>query len=143
MHFRKVALRAWLAVMAVSCWSPARSEITPPDPSKGYPGDIAVDDEGDKGVLLRRFPGAQRLYIYDLDKNNQSVCNLGCDGPRPPVYADCSAAALPDWTVIHRYNGRCQWSYKGHPLYTYFHDTPESPKGDGEGGVWHVLGYLK
>ena len=129
--------------LAISCGLPARAVDAPPDVAKGYPGEVALDEEGDKGFLFRRFPGAQRLYTYDLDKNGQSACNLGCDGPRPPVYISCAAKPMPDWTVIQRYNGLCQWVYKGHPLYTYFHDLPNDPKGDGEGGVWHLLGYMK
>jgi len=143
MSHGKVSPIAWGIATAMSCWVPAHSEVAPPDVTKGYPGEVALNDEGDKGLLFRRFPGGQRLYIYDPDGDNRSACNLGCDGARPPVYVSCTAKPLPDWTIVQRYNGLCQWAYKGHPLYTYFHDTPEDPKGDGEGGVWHVLGFMK
>ena len=110
---------------------------------KPYPGEVALDAEGEKGLLFRRFPSGQRLYVYDLDGHDKSTCNLGCDGPRPPVYVSCDAKPMADWSVIHRYDGLCQWSYQGHPLYTFFHEEPNDPKGDGEGGVWHLLGYIK
>jgi len=143
LRYKKVPSIAWVILSAMSYWLPARSEDVPTDVTKGYPAEVALGEEGDKGLLFRRFPGAQRLYIYDLDKNSQSACNLGCDGPRPPVYVSCTAKPMPDWTIVQRYNGLCQWAYKGHPLYTYFHDTPNDPKGDGEGGLWHLLGFMK
>jgi predicted lipoprotein with Yx(FWY)xxD motif len=143
MRYRKVSPIAWGLMLAMSYWVPAWSAVAPPDVTKGYPAEVALNDEGEKGLLFRRFPGGQRLYIYDLDRDNQSNCNLGCDGPRPPVYISCTAKPMQDWTIVRRYNGLCQWAYRGHPLYTYFHDTPEDPKGDGEGGVWHLLDFMK
>ena len=143
MSSRIVPQIAWGIAMAITCWAPAQSQVAAPDATKGYPGEVALNDEGIKGFLFRRFPSGQRLYIYDLDGDNRSACNLGCDGARPPVYVACTAKQPPDWRIVQRYNGLCQWAYKGHPLYTYFHDTPEDPQGDGEGGVWHILGFMK
>lgn len=108
-----------------------------------YPAEVALDEEEGKGFLFRRFPGAQRLYTYDRDHKEQSLCNAGCDGPRPPVYAACDSKPMLDWTLVRRYNGTCQWAYQGRPLYTYYHDLPNDPQGDGEGGEWHLLGYIK
>ena len=124
-------------------FTPSRAEPAPGPLNASYPAEVALDEEGEKGFLFRRFPGAQRLYTYDRDRKSQSLCNAGCDGPRPPVYTDCAAKPMPDWTVVKRYNGLCQWAYQGHPLYTYYHDLPSDPQGDGEGGVWHLLGYIK
>jgi predicted lipoprotein with Yx(FWY)xxD motif len=138
----KWASWAALLTLATPAW-PAVAQNAPNSFERGYPAEVALDDEGDKGLLFRRFPGSQRLYTYDLDKPNQSECDLGCDGPRPPVYVACSATPMPDWTIVKRYNGLCQWAYKKHPLYTYFHDVPGDPTGDGEAGVWHLLGYFK
>ena len=102
-----------------------------------------MSDEGDKGFVFRRFPGSQRLYTYDLDKDGHSVCNNGCYQARPPVLAPADAKPVGDWTVIHRDEGENQWAYKGHPVYTLFHDDPGDPQGDGEGGVWHLVPYMK
>jgi predicted lipoprotein with Yx(FWY)xxD motif len=30
-----------------------------------------------------------------------------------------------DWTIITRDDGALQWVYKGHPVYTRFHDLDE------------------
>jgi predicted lipoprotein with Yx(FWY)xxD motif len=132
------------AIALVALCSPIQAqEASTTRPTAAYPGEVALDEEGDHQFLFRRFPGAQRLYTYDRDGKNQSACNEGCDGPRPPVYAACTSKPMPDWTVVTRYNGLCQWAYKGQPLYTYYHDLPASPQGDGEGGVWHLLGYFR
>lgn len=140
----KALQQAAMALVLSSSWGiPARSADIPSDVQNGYPGEVALDQEGNKGFLFRRFPGAQRLYTYDLDKNGRSNCNIGCDGPRPPVYTSCASKPMPDWTIFKRYNGLCQWVYKGRPLYTFYHDSPSEPKGDNEGGVWHLLPYIK
>jgi predicted lipoprotein with Yx(FWY)xxD motif len=133
--------RAAAACAALLNCCPAWS--APKQLTAAYPAEVALDEEGDKGFVFRRFPGAQRLYTYDRDGENRSACNLGCDGPRPPVYTDCTSKPMPDWAVVKRYNGLCQWAYQGHPIYSYFHDLPSDPQGDGEGGVWHLLGYMK
>ena len=130
--------------LSVYCGVPVKSAPTdPPDRVPPYPADVALNQEGSNGYVYRRFPGGQRLYYYDLDHDGISTCNVGCDGPRPPVYAQCSATPMGVWTILKRYNGLCQWVYKGQPLYTFYHDLPNDPKGDGEGGVWHLLPFTK
>lgn len=32
-----------------------------------------------------------------------------------------------------------QWSRNGKPAYNYIEDTPGHARGDGIGGVWHVM----
>lgn len=135
------SVAAGLALLG--CLAPAWPAPVPEQLNASYPAEVALGEEGDKGFLFRRFPGAQRLYTYDRDRKDQSLCNAECDGPRLPVYTDCASKPMPDWTVVKRYNGLCQWAYQGRPLYTYFHDQPDDPHGDGEGGVWHLLGYIK
>jgi predicted lipoprotein with Yx(FWY)xxD motif len=109
-----------------------------------YPTEVALSQEGDKGYVFRRFPGSQRLYTYDLDRAGHSSCNAGCEGAHPPVLAPASAKPMGEWTTIRRYDDRLQWAYRGHPVYSFFHDAPANPLGDGdEGGVWHLLPYEK
>ncbi len=110
------------------------------DPNLPYPAQVAVSDEGEKGFLFRRFPGSGRLYTYDLDTRTRSACNKECEGRRRPVRAPMGAKAMGDWTVVKRYDGTGQWAYKGKPVYTLFHDTPD---GQGEAGPWHLLPYEK
>jgi predicted lipoprotein with Yx(FWY)xxD motif len=122
-----------------------RAESAPPDANDvklPYPAEVALSDEGEKGFVFRRFPGSQRLYVYDRDTAGHSTCNIGCDEARPPVLAPASAVSIGNWTIIKRDDGQNQWAYRGHPVYTLFHDAPGAPKGDGEDGIWHILAYM-
>ena len=105
----------------------------------GYPEEVALSQEGASGWVFRRFPGGQRLYTYDRDKDGKSTCNLGCDGAWTPVWAPPGATTKGLWTVIVRDDGSRQWAYMGHPVYSFYHDDPAAPGGDGQGGVWHLL----
>ena len=40
-------------------------------------------------------------------------------------------------------NGMKGHAGDGKPVYSMFHDAPNTPRGDGEGGVWHLLPYEK
>jgi predicted lipoprotein with Yx(FWY)xxD motif len=109
------------------------------DATLPYPAEVALSEVGDKGYVYVRFPGAQRLYTYDLDHAGRSFCNEGCVSARPPILAPAGSKPLGDWTVIRRDDGLLQWVYRGNPVYTLFHDAPNAPHGDGEGGVWHLV----
>jgi predicted lipoprotein with Yx(FWY)xxD motif len=132
---------AALALTAGATWAQTGPTPSRVDGATGYPGEVALSQEGPNRWVYRRFPGGQRLYVYDRDTDGKSACNFGCDGARPPVYAPPEAQPKGLWTVIVRSDGTRQWAYKGHPVYSYYHDDPETPSGDGEGGVWHILPY--
>ena len=127
------------ALLAVCGIAPAHAF----DANLPYPSEVALSEEGDQGFVFRRFPGSQRLYTYDLDHAGQSYCSAGCASARPPVIAPASAHAMGEWTLIRRDDGQMQWAYRGHPVYSMYHDEPKHPSGDGEGGVWHLLPYEK
>ena len=116
----------------------AQSPTTQPA-GGGYPEEVALSHEDPKGWVYRRFPGGQRLYFNDLDKDGSSACNKGCEGAWTPVYAPPNSVRKGRWTVILRYDGSHQWAYQGRPVYTLYHDDPAAPGGDGQVGVWHLL----
>ena len=122
---------AMLISLLASDGGPAFAQV---DLTSPYPAEVALSQEGDKGFIFRRNPGSQRLYTYDLDRADRSFCNEGCDGARPPVPAPASAKTLGLWTVVRRDDGSLQWAYRGHPVYTMYHDAPDNPTGDGEDG---------
>lgn len=124
------------AAFLMVCGAPARAAF---DATLPYPAEVALSEAGDKGYVFVRFPGAQRLYTYDLDRAGRSFCNEGCASAHPPILAPADAKPLGDWTVIRRDDGAMQWAYRGNPVYTLFHDAPNAPHGDGEGGVWHLV----
>jgi predicted lipoprotein with Yx(FWY)xxD motif len=80
------------------------------------------------------------LYVFDKDKGDRSVCYDDCAVNWPP-YVGTADEKMPDnWKLVRRTDGTKQWTYDGKPVYFYKEDTAEGDaKGDGKGGVWHVI----
>jgi predicted lipoprotein with Yx(FWY)xxD motif len=84
------------------------------------------------------------LYWYAKDTKMASACTGSCATAWPPLTGQPMAAMgvrlVGKFGTIKRANGMLQATYKGHPLYTYAGDSaPGQTKGNGLGGVWHVL----
>ncbi|HEY7921206.1 MAG TPA: hypothetical protein VIE45_16210, partial [Streptosporangiaceae bacterium] len=84
------------------------------------------------------------LYWYAKDTKMASACTGSCATAWPPLTGQPEAAMgvhlVGKFGTIKRANGALQATYKGHPLYTYAGDSaPGQTKGNGLGGVWHVL----
>ena len=91
------------------------------------------------GKILVNAKG-MTLYIFDKDKAGTSNCNGGCAKKWPPVFSKAKKMMKDgDFSVIKRADGKMQWAYKGHPLYTWFKDKKAGQTtGDGVKGVWHL-----
>ena len=103
------------------------------------PADFSIDADAPPTLAIRTSPQNLPVYVFDDDTPGKSACGAGCIGAWTPVVASGGAKPLGDWTVIEREDGRKQWAYKGHPLYTFFTDTPGKPTGDGQEGKWHLF----
>jgi predicted lipoprotein with Yx(FWY)xxD motif len=84
------------------------------------------------------------LYWYAKDTRMTSACTGGCATAWPPLTGKPMAAMGVKLTgklgTVTRAAGVLQATYKGHPLYTYAGDMAlGQTKGNGVGGVWHVL----
>ena len=84
------------------------------------------------------------LYWYSKDTRMSSACTGSCATAWPPLTGKPDAAMgvrlVGKFGTITRANGVQQATYKGHPLYLYAGDmAPGQVKGNGLGGVWHVL----
>ena len=84
------------------------------------------------------------LYWYSKDTRMSSACTGSCATAWPPLTGKPEAAMgvrlVGKFGTITRANGVQQATYKGHPLYLYAGDmAPGQVKGNGLGGVWHVL----
>jgi len=80
------------------------------------------------------------LYTFDKDAQGVSNCYGGCAGSWPPFIAKGDAGADGDFTLVERKDGSAQWAFKGMPLYYWAGDSkPGDTKGNGVGGVWHVV----
>jgi predicted lipoprotein with Yx(FWY)xxD motif len=79
------------------------------------------------------------LYTYDKDTAGVSNCYDKCATAWPPAFADASAKADGDFTLVKRTDGKMMWAYKGMPLYLWIKDTkPGDTTGDMVGNVWHT-----
>lgn len=81
------------------------------------------------------------LYVFDKDAagSGKSVCNGPCAMNWPPLLAEDGAAAMGDYSVVVRDDGKKQWAFKGKPLYHWAKDLkPGDRTGDGFNNVWHV-----
>lgn len=103
------------------------------------PADFSLDYPTPGKVSITTSSNNLPLYVFDDDTPGKSNCNVGCLGPWNPVTPTGAATPSGDWKLIAREDQRQQWTYKGHPLYTYFTDEPGKPNGDGEEGKWHLF----
>jgi predicted lipoprotein with Yx(FWY)xxD motif len=80
------------------------------------------------------------LYTFDKDAANKSNCNSGCATAWPPFLVNESDRASAEFGVITRDDGAKQWALNEKPLYFFAADAQAGDaKGDGQGGVWHVI----
>ncbi|MBV2144635.1 hypothetical protein KUG47_14135 [Falsochrobactrum sp. TDYN1] len=85
-------------------------------------------------------PEGMTLYTFDKDEGGKSACDEKCLKKWPAFRADDSAMAEGDFSVVKGTDGKDMWAYKGMPLYLYHDDEKAGDaKGDGKGGVWHVV----
>lgn len=80
------------------------------------------------------------LYTFDKDADNKSNCYGGCATAWPPFIAKEADRAGAGFSMITRDDGGKQFAMNGKPLYYFAADTKAGDvKGDGQGGVWHVV----
>ena len=86
------------------------------------------------------------LYTYDNDGSSLSNCTGQCLVIWPPVLTPISGpSSIPGDLYSNigsfvRDDSTTQAAYKGMPLYSYSGDSkPGDMKGDGIGGVWHIV----
>jgi predicted lipoprotein with Yx(FWY)xxD motif len=80
------------------------------------------------------------LYTFDKDAANKSNCNGGCAAAWPPFLVKDGDLIPSEIRVITRDDGSKQWSMNEKPLYFFAADVQAGDaKGDGQGGVWHVI----
>ncbi len=80
------------------------------------------------------------LYVFDKDEEGVSNCNGGCANVWPPLLRKDAHIQNNELGVIKRSDGTEQITLNGRPLYLFHKDIkPGDIKGDGLGGVWHII----
>ena len=89
------------------------------------------------GVLAA---SGRTLYTFDKDAAGKSNCNGGCATAWTPFLVKDGERASAEFHAITRDDGAKQWALNEKPLYFYAADAyAGDAKGDGKGGVWHVI----
>ena len=98
---------------------------------------IAQSVTESNGILAA---SGRTLYTFDKDAANKSNCNGGCAAAWPPFLVKDGDRTPVEFRVITRDDGATQWAMNEKPLYFYAADVQAGDaKGDGQGGVWHVI----
>ena len=95
------------------------------------------------GYVLAEANG-QVVYTYDKDTNGGTpACTGSCAAIWPALTGSPVASAadtgLGTLGTVSDANGAKQVTYNGKPLYTFKGAKPLAVKGNGVGGVWHVI----
>jgi predicted lipoprotein with Yx(FWY)xxD motif len=104
-----------------------------------YPIEVSLVDESPHGFTYRQSSTGLPLYISEKDAPEKSNCYSGCATQWIPLQAPAKAKALGEWSVVKRNDGTRQWAFKGRPIYTHIHDTPQISNEDAGDEIWHIL----
>ena len=126
------------ALVSATAIAPATA-AQPVQPPRTSPEEVALIEDGAKGLSVRHFPTSLPLYTFDDDPPGVSTCKDGCATAWPPVRGGPDSKPFGDWTLVTRDDGAPQWAFKGKPLYVRYHDRPTAPSGDGVDGRWRLL----
>ena len=104
---------------------------------------VLVVQKSALGYVLAAANG-QVVYTYDKDtKGGTPTCTGSCAAIWPPLTGNPVASpadtGLGTLGTVSDANGAKQVTYNGKPLYTFKGAKPLSVKGNGVGGVWHVI----
>jgi predicted lipoprotein with Yx(FWY)xxD motif len=104
-----------------------------------YPIEVSLVDESPHGWTYRQSTTALPLYVSEKDSPGKSNCYTGCSMQWIPLQASPTAKAMGEWSVVQRKDGTRQWAFKGRPVYTHIHDSPDTTNKNIEDSVWHIL----
>jgi hypothetical protein len=131
---------------ALVLWAQPGAAAEPSDPSLSYPGAVALSQGPTGNWVYKSFPQLLPLYIFKGEPAGRSLCDRDCSAVWPIVRAESDDKPAGFWTIVKREDGRLQWAYKNSPVYTYFEDRPNEPKGVGKNMDWyldeHAYAYL-
>jgi predicted lipoprotein with Yx(FWY)xxD motif len=123
---------------ALVLWTRPGAATEPSDPSLSYPGAVALSQTAAGAWIYKSFPQLLPLYVFKGEPPGRSLCDRDCTAVWPIVAAKEGDEPVGFWTIVKRDDGRLQWAYKNSPVYTYFEDRPNEPKGVGKSMDWYL-----
>ena len=129
------------APATTSTGQPAGQPSTGVIPAKG--STVLIVQKSALGYVLALANG-HVVYTYAKDtKGGASACTGPCASVWPPVtgipVASSASTGLGTLGTVTDANGAKQVTYNGLPLYTFKGDSALATKGNGAGGMWHVI----
>lgn len=91
------------------------------------------------GWTFLQSPSNLPLYVYEPASTGKLTCDSTCEKQWIPLLAPAGERPVGDWTILERKDGRRQWAFDRYPVYTHLHDKPDTPVGEADGGLWHLL----
>ena len=119
----------------------------PEQPKRGGGGTRIVLGDSEFGEMLFDA-NDQAIYIFENDRDEESVCYGDCADDWPPVFTDGKPRAGKGVDAsllgtIERRDGRRQVTYDGKPLYFYANEAPGEVRCHNvflNGGLWWAVG---
>ena len=138
--------RLGVPLMAFVLWAQSGAAAEPSIENISYPGAVALSQAPSGAWVYKSFPQLLPLYTFKGEPAGRSLCDRDCTAVWPIVRAEKDDKPVGLWTVVKRDDGRFQWAYKNSPVYTYFEDRPNEPRGGGKNMGWyldeHAYAYL-
>jgi predicted lipoprotein with Yx(FWY)xxD motif len=109
------------------------------------PGSIVLHVQKSNLGYVLALTNGQVVYVYDKDsKGGTPACTGSCAAVWPPVTGGNPVASPADtglgtFGTVAAAGGAKQITYNGMPLYTFKGAKPLTTKGNGIGGMWHVV----
>jgi hypothetical protein len=123
---------------ALILWTHSGAATEPSDPQMSYPGAVALSQSPSGAWGYKSFPLLLPLYVFKGEPAGRSLCDRDCTAVWPIIQAQKNDKPVGFWTIVKRDDGRLQWAYKNSPVYTYFEDRPNDPKGVGKSMDWYL-----
>lgn len=135
-----------MSVICIACGGAARAAELSAE-KLPYPSAVALSGLDGGGWIYRSFPALLPLYIFDGEPAGTSACDKACTAVWPILPAEAADKPMGEWTIVKRDDGRLQWAFRNKPVYTYFEDTTNNPRGVGKDMDWYLdergIAYLR
>jgi predicted lipoprotein with Yx(FWY)xxD motif len=106
-----------------------------------YPAQVSLVQEP-TGWTYRQSSTNLPLYLYE-PASVKTPCSAACERQWIPLLAPAHARPLGDWTLLIRRDGRAQWAFQQHPVYTRLHATPDEAAAQRVDDVWHLMPHFQ
>jgi predicted lipoprotein with Yx(FWY)xxD motif len=124
--------------------TPTLAPVATPTPAPVVPqGNLPLSEAVGGSPAFVNPANHKTLYFLDVDTATGGTCTAACLSIWPVFVPTAGATAAGNVAIITRSDGTGQqWTYQGHPLYTFSGDSgADQANGDNFpdfGGHWHV-----